>query len=144
MKEKKLQYSKIIPIATGLLFCACLYTAFNVDYSTVLDVSVYVTALTISGSGFISSIIWYLKKSQAENVFKLKIELYKQASRERLHYNEQMIVLKNKYFLSDEELVEIENESPMDDFEESALSDVTMSTDEAMNDATSPVELENY
>lgn len=144
MKEKKIQYSKLIPIATGLLFCVCLYTAFNVDYSTMLDVSVYVTALTISGSGFISSIIWYLKKSQAENVFKLKIELYKQASREKLHYNEQMIVLKNKYMLSEDEMAEYEYDSTMNDFVDSALSDATMSVDTAMEEATSPVEVENY
>lgn len=143
MKDKKIQYSKMIPIVTGLLFCICLYKAFNVDYSTVLDVSVYVTALTISGSGFISGIIWYLKKSQAENVFKLKIELYKQASREKLYYNEQMIVLKNKYILSDDEMMEYDD-STMDSFVESALSDVTSTADNAMDEATSPVELQTF
>jgi hypothetical protein len=143
MKEKKFQYSKMIPVATGLLFCVCLFKAFSIDYSSVLDVSVYASALTISGGLLGSAIIWYMKKSQAENVFKLKIELYKQASREKLHYNEQMIVLKNKYMLSEDEMMEYDD-TTMDGFVDSALSDATDDLDNAMEDATSPVEVENF
>ena len=143
MKEKKFQYSKMIPVATGLLFCVCLYEAFTVDYSSVLDVSVYASALTIAGGLFGSAIIWYMKKSQAENVFKLKIELYKQASREKLHYNEQMIVLKSKYMLSEEEMLEYDD-TMMEDFVDSALSDVSESVNSSMEDATSPVEIETF
>ena len=145
MKEKKhIQYSKTIPVITGLLFCVCLYKAFTVDYSTVLDVSIYASALTISGGLLGSSIIFYLKKSQAENVFKIKIELYKQASREKLYYNEQMIKIKNRYMLSEDEMMELENDSTMDEFVDAALSDVTSTTDNAMDDATSQVELQTF
>ena len=145
MKEKKhIQYSKTIPVLTGLLFCICLYKAFTVDYSTVLDVSIYASALTISGGLLGSSIIFYLRKSQAENVFKIKIELYKQASREKLYYNEEMIKLKSRYMLSEEEMMELENDSAMDGFVDSALSDVTSTTDNAMDDATTQIELQTY
>ena len=145
MNEKKhIQYSKTILVALGIVFCVCLYKAFTVDYSTVLDVSIYASALTISGGMLGTGILQYYKKSQAENVFKLKIELYKQASREKLYYNEQMIKLKSRYILSEEEMMELENDSTMDGFVDSALSDATSTADNAMDDATSPVELQTY
>ena len=143
-KEKKLQYSKLLPIVTFVIFVVCLYKGYTADFSTMLDTSFYVTAITLSGGIFGSSIVWYMKKSQSENTVKLKTELYKVASQERLHYNEQMIIMKNKYMLSDEEMMEIENDSPMDDFETNALSDIEATINDAQSDADSSVELQTY
>ena len=143
-KEKKLQYSKLLPIVTCIIFVFCLYKGFTADFSTVLDASFFVTAITLSGGIFGSAIVWYMKKSQSENTVKLKTELYKVASQERLHYNEQMIILKNKYMLSDEEMMEIENDSPMDDFETNALSDIEATINDAQSEADASVELQTY
>ena len=143
-KKKKIQYSKLLPIVTCIIFVFCLYKGFTADFTTMLDISFFVSAMTVSGGLFGSAIIWYMKKSQSENTVKLKTELYKVASQERLHYNEQMILLKSKYMLSDEELVNIENDSPMDDFETSALSDIESTINEAQSEANSSVELQTY
>lgn len=143
-KEKKLQYSKVLPVVTFIVFTVCLYKGYTADFSTMLDTSFYVTAITISSGVFGSTIVWYMKKSQAENTVKLKTELYRVASQERLNYNEQMILMKSKYMLSDEELMEIESDSPMDDFESNALSDIESSINDIQADADSSVELQTY
>ena len=85
-----------------------------------------------------------LKKAQAENNVKLKIEMYRVASKEHLKYNEKMMILKNKYSLSDEEIMEIESGSPMDDFESSALCDIEEIIDVSESEADSPIELQTY
>ena len=46
--------------------------------------------------------------------------------------------------LSDEEMMEIENDSPMDDFETNALSDIEATINDAQSDADSSVELQTY
>ena len=141
---KKIQYSKLLPIITVVIFVVCLYKGYTADFSTMLDVSFYVTAITLSGGVFGTCLVGYLKKSQSENAVKLKTELYKVASQERLHYNEQMMILKNKYMLSDEELSDIEADSPMDDFATNALSDVETFIDETQADADESIELQTY
>ena len=126
-KEKKFQYSKLLPIITGIIFIGCLYHVFSVNLENYVDLTVMATCVTVSGGIFGSTILGYVKKAQSENNVKLKIELYKTASRERLKYNEQMMILKKKYEFSDEQIMELENESPM-----------------AESEAESPVEMQTY
>ena len=143
-EHKQIQYSKLLPILTGLMFAACLIVGFVTDFSTVVDVSFYVTAITVSAGIWGSTIVFYLKKSQAENNVKLKTEMYKVASKERLKYNEQMMKLKKKYSMSDEDIEDIENESPMDEFASNALSAIEEVINVSEVDADSPVELQTY
>jgi hypothetical protein len=143
-KEKKFQYSKLLPIITGIIFIGCLYHVFSVNLENYVDLTVMATCVTVSGGIFGSTILGYVKKAQSENNVKLKIELYKTASRERLKYNEQMMILKKKYEFSDEQIMELENESPMDDYELEALSSIQSIVNMAESEAESPVEMQTY
>lgn len=142
--ENKIQYSKILPLLTGAIFAACLFVGFITDFSTVVDVSFYVTAVTVSGGIFSATVIWYMKKSQSENIMKLKIELYKIASDERYKYNKKMIILQDRYNVSDDEIIEIENNSPMNEYEESALASIEESLNTFQSEAESSIELQTY
>ena len=144
-KEKsKFQFSKLIVLITCIIFIICLYNGLTVNVEGYTDLTVIATTITVSGGMFGSAIIYYLKKSQSENNVKLKIELYKVASEERLKYNEQMMILKQKYTLSEEDLMSIEDNSPMDDFESEALSAIGNIISTSESEADSPVELQNY
>lgn len=72
--ERWLQYSKIIVFVSGAFFVATLAYCLTRDLSSVYDVSLYVTGITVTGSVFGSAIIWYEKKSQAENVSKIQLQ----------------------------------------------------------------------
>jgi hypothetical protein len=143
-KEKKIQYSKLLPIITGIIFIGCLYHIFSANPEGYVDLTVMATCVTVTGGIFGSTILGYVKKAQSENNVKLKIELYKTASRERLKYNEQMMILKKKYEFSDEQIMELENESPMDDYELEALSSIQSIVNMAESEAESPVEMQTY
>jgi hypothetical protein len=114
--------------------------AFSVDVSNTYDLSIYVTALTTSGSLCLTSIVWYLKNSQAEKVARIKADTYRIASEERLKYNKAMMELKREFHCTDDDVYSIENESPMDEFENEALNSLSSSVDSSMDEATSTIE----
>ena len=143
-KEKKFQFSKLIVVITCAIFIVCLYNGLTINLEDYTDLTVVATSITVSSGLCGSSIIWYLKKSQSENNVKLKIELYKVASQERLNYNKQMIILKQKYMLSEEDIMEIENDSPMTDFESEALSSISGIISMSESEAESSTEIQTY
>lgn len=138
--NKKIQYSKIITLLTFILFCGCIIKCFLTDISGVYDLSVYVTIITSSGALCLTSIVWYLKNSQAEKVARIKADTYKIISKERYEYNKKMLKLKSQYRYTEEEICDIENNSPLDELEYDALSSMNASIDLAMDEAASPIE----
>lgn len=140
MNKKKIQYSKIITLLTFILFCGCIIKCFTVDITTAYDLSVYATIITSSGALCLTSVVWYLKNSQAEKVARIKADTYRIISEERFKYNKRMLELKSKYNYSEEEIFEIENDSPLDELEQDALNSMNSSVDYAMEEAVSSIE----
>lgn len=140
---KKFQFSKLLPVFTGLIFFVCVYYAFHIDYSSVIDTAVYCTALTISGGIFGTTIVWYLKKSQAENTYKIKIGLYQEVNKQEILYNKTMAILKEKYNLTDEDVAELENSS-LALMKYDAFQDVNGHVNAVMEDAVQTIEQQNY
>lgn len=140
IKMKKIQYSKIITFLAFALFCACIRKCFSVDISTTYDLSLYAVIITSSGALCLTTFVWYLKNSQAEKVARIKSDTYRIISEERFKYNEKMFELKHKYDYSDEDISEIENDSPLDELEQEALDSLNSSIDCAMEEAVSSIE----
>ena len=129
-----MQYSKVLPIVTGIIFLGCLFLPI---YFSGIDTSIFVSAIGISGSIFGSSIIFYLKKAQVENTYKIKISLYEKAAEICLNFNVKMTEIKHKYG-------EIDGFKDLDDIMGDSFSDVSQTVNNAMDDASSPVDLHNY
>jgi hypothetical protein len=140
--KKKIQYSKIITLLTFILFCICIIKCFSVDISTAYDLSLYVAIITSSGALCLTSVVWYLKNSQAEKVARIKADTYRIISEERFKYNKKMFELKSKYGYSNEDIDEIENDSPLDELEQDALDSLNSSIDNAMEEAVSSIEIQ--
>lgn len=109
-----MQYSKLLPILTGLFFGVTL--GFSIlEGLSVTDYgggsTIFVTALTVSGGVFGSSIIWYMKKAQVENVFKVKSTLYKTISEEQIRYAEEMLRLQEEYKVSQDKIRSLDMDS---------------------------------
>lgn len=143
MKNKRFQYSKILPIITFILFCGCIIKCFCTDISGIYDLSLYAAIITSSGALCLTSVVWYLKNSQAEKVARIKSETYKIISEERFEYNKKMLELKSQYKYSEEEILEIENDSPLDELEQDALNSLNTSIDNAMEEAVTSIEPQN-
>ena len=143
MNNKKFQYSKILPLITFALFCGCIIKCFSMDISNAYDLSIYAAIITSSGALCLTSIVWYLKNSQAEKVARIKSETYKIISEERFKYNARMLKLQAKYKYTEEEIWEIENDSPMDELEQDALNSLNSSVDSAMEEAVTSIEAQH-
>ena len=140
MNRKKIQYSKIITLLTFILFCGCIMRCFTIDISSVYDLSLYVAIVTSSGTVCLTTGVWYMKNSQAEKVANIKADTYRIISEERYKYNKRMLELKSKYDYADEEIFDIENDSPLDELEQDALDSMNSSIDSAMEEAVSSIE----
>lgn len=141
--KRHFQYSKILPLITFILFCGCIIKCFLIDISNAYDLSLYVAIITSSGTVCLTSVVWYLKNSQAEKVARIKAETYKIISEERFNYNARMLELKSKHKFAEEEIWDIENNSPLDELEQSALDSLNSSIDIAMEEATSSIEAQS-
>ncbi len=139
-KNNKIQYSKIITLLTFILFCGCIIKCFSMDISTVYDLSVYATIITSSGALCLTSVVWYLKNSQAEKVANIKANTYKIISEEQFEYNRKMLELKSMYKYTEEDIVAIEDSSLLDELTQEALHSMNTSVDNAMEEAVSSIE----
>lgn len=142
MNNKKMQYSKIITFLTFMLFCGCIAKCFSIDISSAYDLSMYATIITTSGALCLTSVVWYLKNSQAEKVAKIKSGVYKTIADEEFNYNKNMLKLKHEYNYSDEDIFEIENGSSLDELRQDAMNSVISSIDNAMEEAVSSIEMQ--
>lgn len=143
MNKIKIQYSKIITLLTFVLFLGCVAKCFSIDVSNIYDLSIYTAIITSSGALCLTSVVWYLKNSQAEKVARIKADTYRIISEERFKYNKRMLELKSKYRYTEEEIFEIENDSPLDELEQDALDSMNTSIDNAMEEAVLPIEAQN-
>lgn len=141
-KSNKIQYSKIITLLTFVLFCGCVIRCFSIDISNIYDLSLYATIVTTSGALCLTSVVWYLKNSQAEKVARIKAATYKIISKERFEYNKKMLELRAMYKHTEEDVFDIENNSPLDELMEDALNSMNCSIDSAMEEAVSSIEVQ--
>ena len=137
---KKVQYSKIITSLVFILFLGSIIRCFTVDISNAYDISLYATIVTTTGAICLTSVVWYLKNSQAEKVARIKADTYRIISEERYKYNKKMLALKSKYKYTEDEIFEIENNAPLDELEQDALNSMNSSIDNAMEEAVSSIE----
>lgn len=128
-----MQYSKALPIVTCLIFIACLAFGFYLQKNNVMDTTYAVTAVTVSGGIFGTTVLWYMKKAQSENNIKLRGFAYEKETQERIKYLEKEMELKVKYG-------EVDNT----DFTETALSNMNYEADSAINESMTPIEQQNY
>lgn len=132
MKEHY-QYSKKIPIITGIIFIVMVLLIFfqnatgNYDY---VNASVSISIISISGGIFGSSIIWYLKKAQVENSFKLRCMQFEKASEQRLKFIEGTLKLQKKYNVTSQQIEEIEFQNPIDEMEEESLNSLKQTVEQ--------------
>lgn len=122
MADKKIQYSKLLPILSLAVLCWCLYEGYKTDFTQIMDVSFYISSITIVGSLTITSWVWYLKKAQAENIYKIKLGLYREVADVRVTYNKEMAN------------IVVGDEAPLDSLEDDALNELTRSVDDAMSE----------
>ena len=115
-KKDKFQFSKGVTIFS--LFFAVVGTSAAAAGSIIFGLSETIAAAIIAACGglAITDIVWYLKKSQAENTMKLYLNSFKEVA-----------LMK-------------QDMSILDNMEEKILSEMQESIDLNLDEATSPIE----
>lgn len=137
--KKKYQFCKCIVVLMCIIFvltlCYCLYLIQN----SALDLTLGITAITVTGALFSSTIIWYMKKAQAENVIKLRMTYTEAAARIEYEVYEKKMRLKKELGMQDETEFE---ESVLDEMYTDAIHNDNAYFDSQFEEATSSQESE--
>ena len=133
--NKKISYSKILPVITGSIFVFVIVFSLLTPYMTYDLGTVCVTAITASAGCFTGTCVWYMKKAQAENAYKLQMAVYKEQARLELENLEKRFEIKQKFGVSKDDIDMQRMDSQLDDMTldsfESVKSTVNMAADEA-------------
>lgn len=128
-----LTYSKKLPIITGVIFAFvvvfCLVFGNGYEMGTV-----YVTAITVSGGCFTGVLVSYLRKAQAENVYKLDVASYKDKSEVELSQLEKIVELQKKYGITEDDIIEARMKSSLDEMLSEDFQKVRNNIDNAKTD----------
>lgn len=139
MNNNKKEFSKKMAIASFLPFIFCvLFTAFLMLKNTDLNDTIIVAMFSATAGIAATTNVFYLRKSQTENTYKVKMSLYRDAADVNIEYMRKRLELQKEYG----DLDSIESESPITDMMSEALTDVKDSVAEDMNDATQRIEKE--
>lgn len=138
MRDKQWSFSKSVVAGTTVIFITVLIACLMRPYDGYDASTVPVAALTAAGSAWLTSIVWYLKKAQAENIPKIKTAYFEDTMRIRLKYNERMMQLKQKYRMTDTDVTDIEAGSPLSEASDSAYQSGVNALDQAEQEADEP------
>lgn len=140
----KTQYSKILPLFTGLLFALITIYSILFNQDGMNSSAIYITAITTSGGCFGASIIWYMKKSQIENVSMHKKDLYKTISSEQINYAKEMMILQKEFNVSKQDIENLDFDSQLDELKDDSIRDMQNTINNAMSDAETETSIQNY
>ena len=144
--DKPVTFSKGIPVVTGSLFIltllVCVFLSnFN---KNVYDTTVMVTAISVTGAIFGSSLIWYFKKAGSENQYKLRMSMYEDVVNQRLYFTEEMLKLRIKYGASEEDIAMIDDEGEIDDLMEETFQNMNNKMNQEQDELETPNDIQTF
>lgn len=142
--KNKIQFSKILTILSFMMFVWTLYCGFSASFNQLYDISVYVTAITVSGGIFGVCLKSYMSKSKAENIYKVQKTMYEDIMDIKLYYNEEMMKLIQKYNLNQEDINMADNASYIDNGVDNIVGDMQESINNHLYDTKTEDDIENY
>ena len=142
--KNKVQFSKILTILSFMMFVWTLYCGFSASFNQLYDISVYVTAITVSGGIFGVCLKSYMSKSKAENIYKVQKTMYEDIMDIKLYYNEEMMKLIQKYNLNQEDVNMADNTSYIDNGVDNIVGDMQESINNHLYDTKTEDDIENY
>lgn len=143
-KVPKIQFSKLLTIGSLLLFVWTLFKGLYIDYTSVYDTTVYVTAITISGGIFGVCLKSYMSKSKAENIYKVQKTMYEDIMGIKLKYNEQMMQLIKEYQITQDEIDINDMSNPISEGVESVISDMKENVNNHLYDTKTQDDIETF
>lgn len=142
--KNKVQFSKVLTIISFVMFVWTLYSGFSASFSQLYDISVYVTAITVSGGIFGVCLKSYMSKSKAENIYKVQKTMYEDMMNIKLSYNEEMMKLIQEYGLTQNDIDIADNTSYIDNGVDSIVGDMQENLNNHLYSTKIEDDIENY
>lgn len=145
-KLNKPRTSKVIMWLFIALFIYVIYQGVQFDFArtSYTDTAVFCACITAVG-GIVGAIITkYYNNSNAENIPRIQMNLYKESMRIRLEYNEKMMKLKQQYSMTDSDVYDIENQSNMDEVSDNILNTAISELDNKAAQSHEDVDVNSY
>lgn len=145
-KFNKPRTSKIIMWLFIALFVYVIYQGIQFDFSrtSYTDTAIFCACITAVG-GIVGAIVTkYYNNSNAENIPRIQMNLYKESMRIRLDYNEKMMKLKKQYQMNDSDVYDIENQSQIDEISDNILSTAVSELDNKAAQSHEDVNVQSY
>jgi len=134
------EFSKKMAVASFVPFIFCILLAtFLIVMGYEYNETILVAMFSATGGIAATTNVFYLRKSQTENVYKVKMSLYRDAADVNLEYMKKKMELQNEYG----DLSGVEEESPVTEMMTEALTDVKSSVDIEMSEATQAIQKED-
>lgn len=131
-------FSKIV---VGLSSAFLAFTIFAV-LTIPMELGVAVALIPSSFSIFLTTVVWYYKKAEAENVKKIMVSYYKDSMDIRYEYNKKTAELMKKMGLTENDMNKIQSDSPMDEVTDEAFTEGKDKLKERSDDAMTLPEAE--
>lgn len=146
--EKKITWSKVFLIITGLIFISTLHITFYMylsnNISNQYDLATLGICVSVTGAIFGSNLKWYSKKSSSENHYKLRMSLYEDSAKVRLKYNIAMFEAMKKYNMTQADIDKVDTTGDADEMMNNALNSSVEGLNDLQNESESSDEIENF
>lgn len=142
--KKWFQCSKVLCYVSGVVFISTLVRCLSADLSALYDTAVYVTAISVTGAVFGSTLVWYAKKAQAENVARIKIQHVKEVAKVEFALWKKKVHLQKELGLIGTPLDDTMEEFHVDEEFDDAVSKDSEYLNTQLETSVTDPELENY
>lgn len=136
--------SKLVMWVFIVLFVYVVYKGVTYDFSSIsyIDTAIFCTCITSVGGILGAIILKYYNNSNAENIPKIQISLYKEAMNIRYEYNSKMMKLQKE--LKIEDVQEVDDDNLMNEVSENIISSAISDLDEKLQDSQKDVEIQSF
>lgn len=136
--------SKLVMWVFIVLFVYVVYKGVTYDFSSIsyIDTAIFCTCITSVGGILGAIILKYYNNSNAENIPKIQISLYKEAMNIRYEYNSKMMKLQKE--LEIEDIQEVDDDNLMNEVSENIISSAISDLDEKLQDSQKDVEIQSF
>lgn len=142
--KKWFQCSKVLCYVAGVVFCITLAYCLRINANDIYDMTMFATAISVTGAVFGSTLVWYAKKAQAENVARIKIQHVKEVAKVEFALWKKKVYLQKELGLIGTPLDDTMEEFHVDEEFDDAVSKDSEYLNTQLETSAADPELENY
>lgn len=140
MKEKKFTFGKVITAIVLIFFVVVMNYGLYLTTCPEINETLIITIIGAIGTVTATTLVFYYRKSQSENLLKINSSMYKEMTDNRFEYNKRMLELRRDMGVDQSVIDEIEMDSDADEYMDMTKERAITDMDTFVNDAHTMIE----